>query len=94
MTRYEQDQGRTMQELLNSMSLKDAAVHYAQNGWPVFPLAGKIPYDGMHGHRDATTEKAVIDHWWREHPQSKHWTGNRQEIRGSGPGYGCAGRLL
>lgn len=27
----------------------ESALLYAQQGWPVFPLAGKIPYDGTHG---------------------------------------------
>ncbi len=70
MAYREQNQDIPMQELLNSMSLSDAALLYAQNGWPVFPLAGKIPYEGTRGHRDATTERAVIDHWWSEHPKA------------------------
>src|SRR6266516_366035 len=70
MTLFETDRNRPMQELLNTLSLRDAAVFYAQHGWPVFPLAGKVPYDGMHGHKDATTEEAVIDHWWSEHPKA------------------------
>ncbi len=70
MAQHEQNQVRNMQEILNSLPLKDAALHYAQNGWLVFPLAGKIPYDGMHGHRDATTDTKQIQTWWHEHPKA------------------------
>jgi hypothetical protein len=72
----EQDQGRSMQEILNNISLKDAALYYAQNGWPVFPLAGKVPYEYLvpglksHGHKDATTDPATLQTWWREHPKA------------------------
>ena len=59
-----------MQEILNRLPLKDAALFYARAGWPVFPLAGKIPYEGMHGHRDATTDRAQSQTWWSEHPKA------------------------
>src|SRR5947209_6608647 len=44
MALSEKDRGKPMQEILNSLPLKDAALFYARNGWPVFPLAGKVPY--------------------------------------------------
>jgi hypothetical protein len=65
-----------MQETLNSLSLKDAALFYAQTGWPVFPLAGKIPYKFLtpdresHGHKDATTDTEQIQTWWSVHPKA------------------------
>ncbi len=61
---------------INELSLADAAVFYAQNGWPVFPLAGKIPYKFLtpakesHGHKDATTNQEHIQIWWKEHPHA------------------------
>jgi hypothetical protein len=46
------------------------ALSYAQNGWPVFPLAGKIPFKDSNGHRDATTDEAVIHAMWSQHPKA------------------------
>jgi len=70
MGRFERDQNRPMQEKLNTLPLQDAALYYASHGWPVFPLAGKIPYEGMHGHRDATTDRAALQALWSEHPKA------------------------
>ncbi len=76
MANREQDQGRPMQETLNSLPLQDAAIYYAQHGWPVFPLAGKVPYKFLtpgresHGHKDATTDQQILQTWWREHPKA------------------------
>src|SRR5258708_38503649 len=70
----EQDRGRPMQETLNSLPLNEAALLYAATGWPVFPLAGKVPYEYLvpdvksHGHKDATTDPAILHTWWSEHP--------------------------
>jgi len=76
MTRYEKGRDRPMQETLNTLSLKDAALYYAQTGWPVFPLTGKVPYKLLmpgresHGHKDATTDLKQLAAWWSEHPKA------------------------
>jgi hypothetical protein len=76
MTPNEYDRNRPMQETLNSLPLKDAAFYYARNNWPVFPLAGKIPYKFLtpdresHGHKDATTDQQTLQTWWRQHPKA------------------------
>ena len=49
-------------------SLAEAALTYAQNGWPVFPLHGKLPYQGSHGSKDATTDQEHIHALWTLHP--------------------------
>jgi len=51
-------------------SLSRAACHYAERGLAVFPLAprSKVPLRGTHGHKDATSDRAVVDAWWRQHP--------------------------
>ena len=50
-------------------SLLDAARAYAARGWPVFPL---VPRDKrpltQHGVKDATTDPAQLERWWRAHP--------------------------
>jgi hypothetical protein len=49
-------------------SIQDAAIHYAQNGWPVFPLHNKIPFKDSQGYKDATTDERQIQTWWTLHP--------------------------
>lgn len=50
-------------------SLHSAALDYAGNGWPVFPLVpgGKKPLT-PNGLKDGSTDKAVIDAWWTQWP--------------------------
>jgi hypothetical protein len=48
----------------------DAALDYARQGWPIFPLTPrtKVPLDGTAGVLEATTDPAQIERWWTEHP--------------------------
>ena len=54
----------------------DFALHYARQGWPIFPLAenSKIPAipreRGGRGCHDATLDLKRIEEWWREHPNA------------------------
>lgn len=47
--------------------LRDAAIQYAQKGWPVHPLVvgGKAPATA-HGFKDATTDLAQVESWWAQ----------------------------
>ncbi len=45
----------------------NAALRYAELGYPVFPCKGKVPLT-PHGFKDATTDPAQIEAWWPEHP--------------------------
>ncbi|MGZ6280138.1 MAG: bifunctional DNA primase/polymerase [Ktedonobacteraceae bacterium] len=51
-----------------SIPIVEAAVSYAQNGWPVFPLHNKIPFKDSQGYKDATTDEQQIQKWWTLHP--------------------------
>ena len=51
-----------------SRFLIQAALSYAQNGWPVFPLHNKIPFKDSQGYKDATTDEQQIQTWWTLHP--------------------------
>ncbi len=53
-----------------AIPIVEAALAYAQVGWPVFPLAGKIPYKDSQGYRDATTDVKRIQAWWTQHPRA------------------------
>jgi len=51
-------------------SLSEAALHYARDGWFVFPLFGKAPLKGSNGHRDATKDVEQIQAWWKTYPRA------------------------
>ena len=50
----------------DEMPLMQFALSYARNGWPVFPLHGKKPFEFIapdvksHGYKDATTDEQRI----------------------------------
>lgn len=44
------------------------ALEYAAARWSVFPLHGKMPFPGTHGHLDASTDPDVIRSWWQRWP--------------------------
>jgi hypothetical protein len=51
-------------------TLLDAAIAYAERGWHIFPLNGKVPYSGSRGEHDATNDIERIKTWWTEHPDA------------------------
>lgn len=61
-----------LEKLLNQPvlpQLGSSALWYAQQGWPVFPLAvnSKVPAI-KNGFTKATTDLALIKDWWNKHP--------------------------
>ena len=52
-------------------SLLDAALSYAEQGWPVFPCKdqGKTPRTPR-GFHDATTDAAMVRSWWTRWPEA------------------------
>lgn len=70
----------------NHLALRDAAVGYAQNDFPIFPIHG-VRYGqctcgkncgrsaGKHpivagGFKVATTDISQIEKWWQDHPNA------------------------
>jgi hypothetical protein len=54
----------------NTAGLLDAAVSYAETGWPIFPLNGKEPIRGSHGFKDATADVETVRRWWTKMPNA------------------------
>ena len=54
------------------MALASAALAYSDRlAWAVLPLRGKVPAIAKgRGYLDATTDRATISRWWREHPDA------------------------
>ena len=50
---------------------QEAALAYAGNGYPVFPVVpgAKVPLT-KHGFHDATLDDDQIEQWWNEHPDA------------------------
>jgi hypothetical protein len=52
-----------------AMGLLEAALRYAELGYPVFPCApGRKTPLTRHGFQEATTDAVQIERWWQQHP--------------------------
>ncbi len=51
--------------------LGEQAMHYADVGWPIFPLAprGKSPLTS-HGFKDAVADSEIVRSWWKRWPNA------------------------
>ena len=56
-------------DMISTQTILDFALEYAQNGWPVFPLKGKIPLTS-NGFKDATCDQDQIIAWWKKFPDA------------------------
>lgn len=64
------DVGIPTQQGSPSGRMVDSALQYAGRGWRVFSLNGKVPFKGTRGFKDATTDAAAIEAWWRRWPHA------------------------
>jgi hypothetical protein len=54
---------------INEMPLREAALAYAELGWPVLPLRPKLKQPATkHGLHDASISKNRIEQWWDQWP--------------------------
>jgi len=44
------------------------ALDYIKRGWFVFPLKGKIPFEGLHGYKDAVCDENKARKLWAKYP--------------------------
>ena len=55
-----------------SLSNKQAALSYANRGWKVFPITPNLKTPlaalALQGYKNATSDPAIIEQWWTEHP--------------------------
>ena len=77
--RHDVAEANRLEKIINQPSaprLGPSAIWYAQNGWPVFPLApnSKQPLlakrDGGNGLHDATTDLDQVTQWWTQYPEA------------------------
>lgn len=72
-----------------TITMHDCAIEYASRGWKVFGLSrSKIPLKGSHGFKDATTDPALIEEWFRKTPWANLGlaTGDIIVLDADGPG--------
>lgn len=57
--------------MTNPSTALDAALRYADHGWPVFPCDARKKPLTEHGFLDATVDPEQIDRWWRRWPAAQ-----------------------
>lgn len=62
--------GTPKRKVIHSSPLAAALAYATKRNWRVFPLNGKRPHSGTHGHRDATTDPVQIRRWWSRWPNA------------------------
>ena len=75
------------------LPIVESALAYAQNGWPVFPLHNKRPFEFIspgvksHGYKDATTDEETILRMVDIPQRRDYWPCYRQRFRCHCPGH-------